>query len=437
VGNGPGSYEVYGAVARYITISGRALADRGDKALPNIDQLLEELIKAGDEVEPDQPKRTQSGERKPLSKLLETLLGASDNGKGNKCGGYDDRSAALFGFITNALREGVDEQRVIDACLDDSHKGHGIYQHCVENGGEQYIKAQIEHALNDREPATAANKRKIIRIKGGERHIAVNLTEKALVATKRPIYVRGGWLVEPLWRWEKTAEENRDTLVTKLLPLNRPRLSYMTAKWAVDYQRYNEKQEQWKSIDPPKDVMEMLLALGHWGFDSIKGISNAPIMRRNGSLFIGPGYDPQTQLWYKPPADLELPPIPNKPTREQAEAALQLIRELLAGFPFTKDDEGRAISEAVAIAGLMTPVLRGAFDHTPAYLFLAPEAGTGKTYLVTVIAMIATGRLPMAIVGCEDKEEMEKRLSAAAFAGSPITHLNNLSFNLESDLLNQ
>ena len=389
--------------------------------------------------------QTQSGDRKPLPQILETLLKAPDSGAHEKCGGYEDRSAALAGFIRNAFNAGIDVEDIIKNLNDEKYKGCGIYEHCAENGKgdvEKYIRGQIEKVLADDEPATSGDKKKKaiglpIRIRGGDRQDITDRLQKGLLKAKCPVYVRGGWLVEPLWRWEKTAEENRNTLVTKFLPLNEARLAYMVSKHVTDFQKWNVKSKRWAFTNPPKDSIEQLLELGHWSFETVKGISNSPIMRSDGSLFDGPGYDPRTQLWYKPPADLDIPTIPKRPSRKQAQDALGLLRELLAGFPFTKDDEGRAISESVAIAGLMTPVLRGAFDHTPGFLFLAPESGTGKTYLVAVIATIATGRVPMAIAGCENKEEMEKRLSAAAFGAMPILHLNNLSFNLESDLLNQ
>ncbi len=296
-------------------------------------------------------------------------------------------------------------------------------------------KSWIEgNLLNDAEPAASAASKLTIDIRAGERHLISDAIEKGLIRKRRPVYHRGGMLVEPLYRWEKTAEENRDTLVTQFLKLNELRLSYMVAKHVAKFRKWNEPKKRWNATNPPKDAIEQLLERGHWEFPTVKGIINSPTMRSDGSILIDEGYDPRTQLWYKSPGDIELPPIPARPTKKQAQASLDLLRQLLSGFPF-RDDEG--VSEAVAIAGLMTPVLRGAFDHTPAFLFLAPESGTGKTYLVTTISMIATGRHPMAIVGCVDKEEMEKRLQSAAFAAMPILNLNNLDFNLESSLLNQ
>jgi hypothetical protein len=373
-------------------------------------------------------KASKTGNKKPLPNNLITMLLIEGDGA------YESRSDALFFFINEAIRKCVSDDDIIDALLSEDYKGKGIYEHCIENGGEEYVKRQIVHALNDGDPPASDDQKRTIRIYGGDRHILVDRTEKALTATKCPVFQRGGFLVEPLWTWEKTAEENRDTLVTRFLKLNIARLSYMTAKHAVNFQKPRGEND-WIAINPPHDVMEALLELGHWGFPKVKGIVNSPTMRADGSILDEPGYDARTQLWYKPGGDVELPPIPQAPSRKQAEKALETIEDLLSGFPFPDDDEG--VSLSVALAGVMTPVLRGAFDHAPGFLFLAPESGTGKTYLVEVISTIATGRAPMAVVGIENKEEMEKRLSAVAFAAMPIVSLNNLDFNLESSLLNQ
>ena len=74
-------------------------------------------------------------------------------------------------------------------------------------------------------------------------------------------------------------------------------------------------------------------------------------------------------------------------------------------FPFVDP-----VSRSVAIAGMITPVLRGAFGKAPLFFFVAPESGTGKSYLVTLISTIATGRPPAAVGASDDNEEMEKLL---------------------------
>ncbi|WP_409187616.1 hypothetical protein [Bradyrhizobium sp. RDM4] len=245
----------------------------------------------------------------------------------------------------------------------------GIYEHVAQNGGQGYVKRQIEKALND-SPAAMSNEKRIIRYRPGDRHIVTNERERALIAAQCPVFYRGGVLVEPVWRWEKTAEKNRDALVTMLLRLNLQRLSYTTAKYAAIYHKYDGRTKKWAVIDPPKEVMEQLIERGHWDVPTVKGIVNSPTMRPDGSLLIQPGYDRTTQLWYKPAGDLELPIIPERPTQDDAQRALMLLTHLLIGFPF-KDQ----VSKSVAVAGLLTAVLRGAFECAPLFLVLAPEPG--------------------------------------------------------------
>ena len=155
-------------------------------------------------------------------------------------------------------------------------------------------------------------------------------------------------------------------------------------------------------------------------------------MRPDGSLLTAPGYDTVTQLWYKPASGLELPSIPERPSKAEAEEALKLLTDLLKGFPFETD-----VDKAVALAALFTVVVRGAFEIAPLFFFLAPESGTGKTYLVFVITTIASGRRAVPLPGTEDPQEMQKRLQAAAIEGKPILFLNNLTSDLDSSLLSQ
>ena len=103
----------------------------------------------------------------------------------------------------------------------------------------------------------------------------------------------------------------------------------MTGKHAAIFQKYNVRDKRWEAIDPPKEMIEQLLDLGHWGFDTIKGIINSPTMRPDGSLLTVHGYDKATQLWYKSSGDIELPDIPERPTKEDALAALELVTNLL------------------------------------------------------------------------------------------------------------
>ena len=63
-----------------------------------------------------------------------------------------------------------------------------------------------------------------------------------------------------------------------------------------------------------------------------------------------------------------LPQLCADPTREQAEQALKLLTDLLVSFPFDSD-----VDRSVALAAILTPVLRGAFDVVPMNLLRAPR----------------------------------------------------------------
>jgi hypothetical protein len=383
-----------------------------------------------------QTKRAGRPEGKTLPKALASILSLPDKGAGASVGGYDDRSAALFGFLRLALKEGIDDEDIISHLDNDRYEGCAIYEHCRENGGEKYIRTQIEHASNNPDSDAPEGQKWIIKTRGGGLRDEAAATEKALMAAGCQVYYRGGVLVEPIWRHEKFIDSKKrehETLSVILRKLIVPQLRFMVAKHVI-YQKWDARTKHWTRINPPIEVMEMLLSLGHWRFPTVKGIINSPTMREDGSLLTEQGYDASTGLWYKSTDDLKLPTIPDHPTREDGLAAAKTLEKLLDGFPF-KDDKG--VSRAVAMAGMMTPVLRGAFDAAPAFLFVAPEAGTGKTFIIILISTIATGRLPVSIAATDNKEEMEKRLSAVAFAARPITSINNLDFDLESSLLNQ
>jgi hypothetical protein len=125
-----------------------------------------------------------------------------------------------------------------------------------------------------------------------------------------------------------------------------------------------------------------------------------------------------------------MPPIPDRPTRDEAMAALGILKELLAEFPF-KNDESRS----VALSMQITPVVRSALGAVPMHAISAPAPGTGKSYLMDIAAMIAFGDL-CPVFSMASKDETEKRLIGAALA-QPIIAIDNISELLASDFLCQ
>jgi putative DNA primase/helicase len=281
-----------------------------------------------------------------------------------------------------------------------------------------------------------------IRVIPGEMHVAWRELMAAMIERGCDIYVRGGHLVRPLWRLEMAQEyaeidDGRRVLALSIDPLDALQLADTATRQAATFAKYDARASnanKWKKVDPPMRLIETLLGANMWDFHSLRGVISVPTMRPDGSIIDREGYDPRTQLYYKPSAHIVLPPIPEQPTRDDAKAALQIINDLLDGFPFANKK-----SRAVACAAIMSVVLRGAFLAVPIFLITAPEPRTGKTYLVQLTGVIGTGHNPVNTAGSKDPVEMEKRIETAGLTGRQILHFNNLpnGMSLESSSLAQ
>jgi putative DNA primase/helicase len=168
-----------------------------------------------------------------------------------------------------------------------------------------------------------------------------------------------------------------------------------------------------------------------WAFPRVGGIITTPTLRCDGSLLSSPGYDPRSELYLLP--GLQLPPIPERPTRAEAEKALITIKDLFSEFSFKRKE----LDCSVAISALLTAQLRGSLPTAPVYLICADTPGTGKSYLVDVIAIIVNGRLCPVITASKNAEETEKRLGSVLLNGVPIVSLDNCTHDLGGELLCQ
>ena len=148
---------------------------------------------------PETPPRPAGQRRRSLG-ILPQELRLMLHLQGGTPADYPSRSELFWAFVNAAMRHGIDDDKVVETCLDETYSGNSIYEHVIENGGRDYVKKQIERIVN--EPVGAKKERRLIRIKGGGLHMEWRAVEEALVAAKLPVYVRGGVLVQPLWRWE-------------------------------------------------------------------------------------------------------------------------------------------------------------------------------------------------------------------------------------------
>jgi putative DNA primase/helicase len=222
------------------------------------------------------------------------------------------------------------------------------------------------------------------------------------------------------------------TEVALLRPLTAANLVYLLNKHAATFERYDGRSKKWLAVDPPSAIATQLLEKGRWQFPKVAGVITAPTLRPDGTILDRPAYDPATQLWYRPDSQLVLPRLLENPAREQAKHALRLLTDLLVGFPFEN-----SVDRSVALAAVLTAVLRGAFDVVPMNLLRAPDVGSGKSYLADLISTIARGQICPVITNATSIEEAEKRLGALVLEGVPMISLDNCSGDIGGDLLCQ
>ena len=186
-------------------------------------------------------------------------------------------------------------------------------------------------------------------------------------------------------------------------------------------------------VHPPMDMVNDMLSQGPdwWNLPPLEGFVESPILRPDGTILNRPGYDRPTRLYYIPDPSLCLPTIKTSPGLGDVHAALEIIDDVLAEFPFVDD-----ASRASAFALLLTPVLRQAIPgQVPLALIDAPAAGTGKSLLTSVVALISTG-LPAAMTAePKDDEECRKSITALLSGGASIIVYDNVQHVLQSGVL--
>jgi hypothetical protein len=187
-----------------------------------------------------------------------------------------------------------------------------------------------------------------------------------------------------------------------------------------------------------------------WGVRDLDGICRAPLLSADGSIRVARGYDPDTRYWC---VASQMSPVPQKPSRRQAEEALMRLRRVFETFPFgdadtltqphagARVDLSRApgLDETTYLLAIMTAVCRPSLPLAPGFIIRAAHisgAGTGKGQLVRAIARIAYDFVPKALTSSGDRVELDKRLTAALVVADPVIFLDNVNAEtLRSNLL--
>jgi hypothetical protein len=291
------------------------------------------------------------------------------------------------------------------------------------------IRFPITENQRDASAASPADQLPVIEVKNGELSLLATNAEEMLIAAKTPLYQRGGTLVRPIIE-TVDASRGRKTKVAQLKVLDSVYTRDLMSRHAV-WMKWDGRAKRLVRTNAPMEIASTVLArAGDWTFPTIAGVISTPTMRPDGSLLTEPGYDEATRLLLVEPPSL--PPIPDRPTRDDALAALKVLEFLLTGFPFVDD-----VARACALSAIITPVVRGAFPVAPLHASRAPTAGSGKSFLWDCVAAIAIGQLMPVMSTGPDETETEKRLGSAMMTGQPLINIDNISKELGGDALCQ
>ena len=355
--------------------------------------------------------------------------------------GNNYRKGLLNTFVRQALQFNIPEQAIIDACTDTVYAGKAIYEYVAANG-IGCIQEELERITNAY--AASGQPRQVIRVISGKADEHIRTMQQALIARKCPVFKRAGRLVYPHWSLQLIAadpddpdDRDRHVLDVKLELFNLEELTDMVAHHAVIFQQMNKKTGEWYDIDPPEALMRTLLKSRHNALDEIVGVVASPTMRPDGTIITERGFDRKTKLWYQPPPAGEIKLGPIGETKEQAQDALKLLKDLLAECAFADGDKPQSVDRAAALAALITAAVRAAFKSAPMFFFHKPEPGTGGSYLTKIISTLTLGREASPLITTGIKNELPKELAAAAVQAQPILFLNNLTSDLESPMLAQ
>jgi len=199
------------------------------------------------------------------------------------------------------------------------------------------------------------------------------------------------------------------------------------AKWL----RYDRRKKKYLETTPAPYFVETLQGRGYWPFPVLEGIVSTPTIRPDGSILDSTGYDEETGLYL----DLNgviFPPIPNKPTIDDARTAIGRLQEPFFDFPFVDEK----IHFSAALAAVLSIVGRYAVQgNVPLFAVRSTTRGSGKGLLVDVVSIIGTGRpAPRWPQAAEDDEE-RKRLLTLGLDGDPLVLIDNINQPLGSPAL--
>ena len=154
---------------------------------------------------------------------------------------------------------------------------------------------------------------------------------------------------------------------------------------------------------PPEIAERILASRGAWPMPVLKGVTNLPFMRLDGSIVHRFGYDERTKVYLTSDCEIPLDDI-QKPKRTKIKKALKLLCSPFGMFPFSE-----AMDRGVLLSAMLTSAVRASLPTAPAFFVGAPVFGSGKTLLAQTVAA-TTGRRACVMAWPDTDAERRKAL---------------------------
>jgi hypothetical protein len=333
--------------------------------------------------------------------------------------------------LAEVLREHGADVRVIDLPAGPDSAKCGLDDYLVAHGPAA-LRKLVADARPPERPESADPRPKVVI---GTDQYRVNAEAVAALAPLPNLYQRGGMLV----RVVRTGSDSGDRAAVRRppgTPAVRPLPPAMLREWMtraarwVRVRRRGEKREE-SPADPPDWSVGAVHAREQWPLvRPLEAVVNHPVVLADGSVLAEGGYDPRTGLLVSIPAGLRLR-VPEDPTPADAAAAVKVIDDVIADFPFERPEH-----RAAWYAGLLTPLAWFGFDGpAPLLLIDGNVRGVGKGLLADVIALTLTGRRFPVMGYTPDREELRKRITSLAMEGERLVLLDNLAGAVGNDVL--
>lgn len=344
---------------------------------------------------------------------------------------HNDGSSRLFAAACRVVEHNLSDSEGISAIRDYARQ---------QPFPKEWSDSDIEARLRDAEKkvqrgviaraTTETGKAKVV-IDTDEFRVASE-TISAL-ATDDTIFHRGGVLVRVIHEHPEGESIHRAAGTAAITFLPQAALRERMTKH-IEFTQFVQRGQTAVEVltHPTQWLVAAVDARGEWpGIRPLKGVSDVPVLRADGTLWQTRGYDEKTGVLYEPSA--EFPTIDDEVNLDDADAALRELLDVVCDFQFESEDHRSAW-----LAGLLTPLARFAFDGpSPLFLIDANVRGAGKGLLAQTIGQIVLGREMPVSSYAHEPEEMRKKITAIAIAGDRMIHLDNLEGNFGNDALDR